>query len=1301
MAHFIEQAVIYLPEEWRHALAAGELLPKRAEGAALFADIAGFTPISEKLSFSYGPREGAEMMSMHLNRSYDALCAQINRYGGSVVDFAGDSITCWFDQDSPGLSSRRACAAALAMQAAIDGLPGIDIPGEAPLRLGVKISVASGPARRFLVGDPAIQRFAVMAGDTLQRATDGEHLAKPGQVWIDQATVSALGDQAALVQQASTERGDLFHCLQSFRALIEPAPWPELRYELLTEEQVRPWLLQPIYKRLQENVGEFVTELRPAVSLFLRFTGLDFDGDPQVGKKLDELVCGVQKELNEHKGILLQLTIGDKGSYLYAVFGAPLAHEDDARRALLSALALREFCGTLDSLDEVQIGITQGTMRTGSYGSKTRRSYGVMGDDVNLAARLMSRSKPGEILVSNRLYKSITSERAQSGSTFRFDPRPPVPVKGKSEPVAVFAVTGSQLKQPLRLQEPEYGLPMVGRQAERAMIEEKIHQTLAGQGQVVSICADAGMGKSRLAAEVIRMAHHKGMDCFGGACQSEATNTPYFVWGPIWRAFFDFNPEAALKRQIRSVTAVVEDYAPGRLDSTPLLGPLLGMQMPDNEFSAELEPQYMKMALEALLVDCLKGAAKEAAGLGGGLLFILEDLHWVDPASLDLLERAARACAGLPVLILLIYRPPEIQHPHEQRVSGLPNFTRIELHELSENEAEQAARAKFAQLYPEWHGPVPLALLRRVVEQAQGNPFYAEELLNYLNHQNADLHDIQAVEILALPGSLQSLILSRIDQLTSKQQFTLRSASVIGRVFQEKVVSRMLEHEHVAIVLEKTLSELQSRELILRLEVEEKYRAEDPLKIAGLEYIFKHILILEVTYLSLLTAQRKLMHRLAAETIEEMFPDHLEDLSATLAYHYEQGEVADKALHYLELAARRAQALYANDEAIRFYQKALAQLKMLHLTEAGAVWHEKELDLLEQLADMLALTGRNDESIATVQTALEQAETGDWKRRSQLYRKIVKVLVVQLKFDAIRETNQLAEEALGPVQDTPEWRNEWLEAKLLNASSCYWTRDLEKMSRMLDEIEPALQQFGTRAQRYLFLKNINSLRLSQQRYLIDDETVKIIQEASHLARDIGDIRQLVEVSFRLAFCFLWANQLEKAVHAYNEALELAQKTGDVVWELRMLSYLTVAERRLGHVEIVEKLVPRCLEGGHRLHMPEYVFLAHANQAWADWKQGNLERFDAAIDAIKSNSSTVLPMYWVFLFPAIAVALARGQVEQAVEHARAILTPPQKRLEDQLVLALTKTAEDWDAGRPAEARSMLEQSLMLAKEYRYL
>ena len=226
-------------------------------------------------------------------------------------------------------------------------------------------------------------------------------------------------------------------------------------------KQMRPWLLAAVYERLRSGAGNFLAELRPTVALFLRFTGIDYDGDEAAGEKLDAFIRRVQAIVDRYRGTLVDLNIGDKGSYLYINFGAPIANEDNAARAASTALELRDLPEELPYIQPLQIGITQGRMRAGAYGGAMHRTYGVLGDEVNLAARLMMKCEPGQILVSRNVQAIILDQ-------FAWNALDPVRVKGKSEPVEIAELCNVGAHPAMHLPQHSQLTPLIGRSAEIA-----------------------------------------------------------------------------------------------------------------------------------------------------------------------------------------------------------------------------------------------------------------------------------------------------------------------------------------------------------------------------------------------------------------------------------------------------------------------------------------------------------------------------------------------------------------------------------------------------------------------------------------------------------------------------------------------------------------------------------------------------------------------------------------------------------------------------------------------------------------
>ena len=916
----------YIAGDRRLALANGVPLRDRVEGSAIFADISGFTPLTEALATELGPQRGAEELTAALNVIFDAVLGKLHRFGGSVIYFSGDAVTCWLEDDDGTLG----VACALAMQQAMSVVSRVVTPGGSAVRLAMKVAVSAGPARRFVVGDAKIQLMDVLAGALMDRLAATEHNAEPGEVVVDAGTLARIAGRVdlALVRGHGTEQFGVV------AALTGPTPVlpPPANYPKLPRSVVRQWLLPPVYERMRSGRGEFLSELRPGVPVFVRFGGIDYDTGPDAHALLDQFVQRAQRAIAGYGGNVLQLTIGDKGSYLYAVFGSPLAHEDDATRACAAALEVLALEADT-AVTGIQVGIAQGRVRSGTYGHWHRRTFCCLGDPVNLAARLMSAAPPGQIYVTSLVAR-------EAGTNFAFDELAELNVKGKKSPVAVRRLVSRSRAALQRQRRPLRRL--VGRSSEMEALLRLGRLAGTGRGQLVALVAEAGMGKSRLTEEVVRNLSDEGTRAYVGEAVSVGSGS-YLIWQGIWAGLFglsahgistsstDVVPE--LERALAAVDASL-------LPRLPLLGAVVGTAIEDNDLTRTFDAKLRKSSLEALLVRYLKLKAEQ-----GPLLLALEDCHWIDPLSADLLQVVARAVATLPVLVVMTYREGSFSAPK------LPHTTVIELQQLDLAGCEQLVRSQLAELYAQ-EVAAPAALLRRLTEHAEGNPFYLEELVNYLHAQGADLTDEKAVQLVALPESLSTLVLSRIDTLAERPRRALKVASVVGREFGAGVLSGAYPDLGTGRQVTGYLRRLCTDDLVVQEGVAQQGQEPDG-------YAFKHAVIREVAYESLPFATRAVLHGRIGSFLEATDPQALD----LIAHHFWHSTDAGKKREYLLRAGEAAEARYANEAAVDYYRHVAP---LLAERERGPV--------LLKLGTVLELRGEWADADAVYIEALELAE---------------------------------------------------------------------------------------------------------------------------------------------------------------------------------------------------------------------------------------------------------------------------------------------------------------------------------------
>lgn len=932
----MEEQFVYVPEDRRYAIVNCQELSIASSGAALFGDISGFTPLAEILVTELGYQKGAEELTRHLNVVFDAIISSLHNYRGSVIGFSGDAITCWLDGDN-GL---RAIACALEMQQRMREFGCIELPSGQEISLAMKVAVACGPVRRFLVGDPQIQLIDILAGRTLDNLAEAEHLAGRGEVIMHPAAIKSIKNKLNIAEwREHKETGQLFAIVSGLKETVQPLPWPPFSSDKLPEEKIRPWLLPPVHKRLSAGMGRFLAELRPAVAVFIQFLGIDFEADPFAADKLNTFIQDVIHILEHYEGSLIQLTIGDKGSYLYTAFGAPIAHEDDAIRAVSAAQEIKDLQRKRDFLFEVRIGISQGRMRTGDYGGKFRRTYGVLGDEVNVAARLMQAAPQGQILGSHAIWKSTSD-------IFNWEGPQEFKLKGKQVPLEVFTLVGVKDTTYLHLHEPKYTFPMVGREKELQTIEQALMEVSQGHGEVVTITGEAGVGKSRFVAEVIRSSEEMHFKIHGSACQSYGTSINYLVWQAIYRELFGLNPSCSKEQQVQTLKRKLEEVNPMFVARMPLLGNMLGLTIPDNELTRSMNAKLRKVSIEALLVEYIKFKAQE-----NPLLLVLDDCHWIDDLSRDLVVEVGKSISALPVLMVLVYRPIEMERLEKSLAKETGSIRGIHLSVLSETGVKQLISLKVKDLFGSATNISP-DLVKVITARSEGNPFYVEELLNYLRDRGVDPQNPIDFEKHALPDTLQSLILSRIDQLTEKQKISLKVASVIGREF--RVAWLLGYYEELGDPNQVT----HDLDQLIRLEFLSP-RSTSP----ELIYLFKHILIQEAAYESLPFATRAGLHDQLGQFIEKKYQNALDPYLNLLAYHFDHSENGPKKLEYLIKAGEASQVNYANEAAINYYERALPMI-------SGS----EQVVIRRKLGQVMELVGRWADAEKIYQQAIEQAK---------------------------------------------------------------------------------------------------------------------------------------------------------------------------------------------------------------------------------------------------------------------------------------------------------------------------------------
>ncbi len=906
MAELVQHPLVsYLPMDRLQALSQGAVLPDRMQGAVLFADVSGFTPLTTALAQELGAKRGAEELTLYLNQVYGALIEKVHYYRGSVICFAGDAITCWFEDDG----GARATACALAMQKVVSEFTGATGKETTAFSFGIKILVLAGSARRFVVGNPQIQVMDVLAGALLDRIALAEHLVHRGEVLIGEEVLKALGDQAVIKGWRVVPQGESLALITDLNAVDAIVPWPVL--PSISPELTYPWLFPAVSQRLVREEVISLAELRNAIPCFLQFSGIDYDQDLDAGARLDAFTRWVQSILSHYEGYLVQLTMGDKGNCMYILFGAPLSHEDDARRVMGAALALLRPPATLNFIRNIRIGISQGQMYIGTYGGPTRRTYGGIGREVNLAARLMEQARSGQILVSDRIAKAVPD--------YAFESLGALPFKGISQPVPVFAISesGSLHTTTARFVHLRSQLPLVGRPREQALLREHLLQLKNGQSSCCLIVGEAGIGKTRLIDDLCEQVEAEGISLLMGAGDAMESTTAYFAWRQVFRTLFGLQETDGAeswesRRGLQHLVMDLVEEDDYLIERLPLLNAVLPLGLPESALTSQMSGELRAQNTRDTLVRFLQRTRQNA----NGMVLIVEDAHWLDSASWALLATVQQYIQ--PLFLVIGLRPMAEPLPKEYvALKAADDTAYLELQPLGHDATLDLVcqGLKVRALDPE------LAAL--IQEKAEGHPFFSEELAYALRdaglleidnfgtaHLSAQAGDRTA---LSFPDTVQGVIISRIDRLPPAQQVTLKVASVIGRIFAFRTLRDIHPVEADRPRLEEYLGDLEQLDIT-------RLQSEQP----DLKYIFKHHITHEVAYNLMLYTQRRDLHQRVALWYEQVFNEDLSAFYPLLAYHWSRAENSEKALEYLEKAGAQALRNYANEEAITFFGQALA-----------------------------------------------------------------------------------------------------------------------------------------------------------------------------------------------------------------------------------------------------------------------------------------------------------------------------------------------------------------------------------------
>ena len=970
MPNIISALASYLPARVVRRLALDPTPPsapvlERFAAAALFADITGFTPLTERLS-QQGP-EGAETLTRLLNDYFGQVVALVTALGGDVVKFAGDALIALWPAEGEDLVTvtRRAAQCGLALQGSLRD----DEARAAGAHLALKVGLGVGEVVMVHVGGVFGRWEVLAAGPPMVQMGRAEHFAVSGDVVLSPEVVALI---AAYCRTAPLEEG--FARLLAISVSLPLRPVPTVVAYPAMEPALRAYIPGAITARLAAGQTEWLAELRRASVLFVNLP--DLTSDQALSLELaDRTMRSIQTAIYRYEGSINRLGVDDKGVLLLAALGLPpLSHEDDPVRAIQAAFAIRE---TLQGLGvRHSIGVTTGNVFCGLVGSPQRCEYTLIGDAVNLAARLMQAARidpqTGEgygILCDAATYEAVRTR-------LHFTALAPLTVKGKREPLAVYCPTGELTARGL-VEESQSAL--VGRSAERLLLHAQVQLLQRdGSGGAILIEGEAGIGKSRLVREILNHARIHHLFCLTGRADAVEASTPYYAWRSMIAQLLKVDLAVSGSERERQLALALAQQ-PDSYELAALLNPILHTDLPETDQTAGLSGDARADRTKDLLLRLIKGAASLVP-----VMLVLEDAHWLDSASWELAVQARHQIRGL--LLVLALRPfsdtPPDGYTILRQEVGLHYLC---LEPLSSHETMLLACQRLGVTAL----PEPVATLIR--ERAQGSPFFSEELVwALLAHGVIRIVDGvcelteggKGLDTVSLPDTVQGVIVSRIDRLDPTEQLVLKVASVIGLAFSLRLLGAIFPISGERLRLDSHLDLLRQADLVV-----DQPQSEEA------TYAFKHSLTREAAYNLLLFSQRRDLHRAVAAWYEEGAGADTVYNAQALAYHWQQAGDLERAVVYIERAAEQALYSGAYREAARYYEQALALFEEDALPANATRRARWEQGLGEALMNM----NENVASVAHLQRALALTGHPFPQHPAQIVRALVQAATQQVR----------------------------------------------------------------------------------------------------------------------------------------------------------------------------------------------------------------------------------------------------------------------------------------------------------------
>jgi len=834
----------------------------------------------------------------------------------------------------------------------------------------------------------------------------------------------------------------------------------------------------------------------------------------------------------------------------------------------------------------------------------------------------------------------------------------------------------------------------VGREPEMDKLQKSFLTALQNSGRVMFLSGEPGIGKTALAEHFLRTVRvsYPGILIGRGRCVES------FGTGEAYLPFLDAVSALLNSPAKQNLITILRQYAPSWCTQFPAAFTSTGVLEKSLQDAASASKERMMREISDALIQL---------SISSPVILFLEDLHWADPSTADLIRYLSRRIKEQRMIILATIRVEELE------AGNLPmKACRLDLqsHSLSEEiHMDSFSETQVRQYLDTFYSPnsFPPELPSMLFRKTEGQPLFLSGLLQFLanNGSMEKQNEVWALikslseTDMEVPENVRSMIERKIDVLNEEDKRVLQFASVEGEQFHSTLLTDLLDTDEIE--LEEQLNRIEKKYRLILSGGEENW----PDGSMATTYRFVHALYRDAFYSALVPKRRLQLHRKAGESLLKHYGDQAPSIANKLGLHFMSGRDFPNAIGYLELAGDQARTMHANAEAESLYHHALNQLKELSKSDANA-WKLVTATLYEKHADVLSFVGRQSEAKQEYETAVLNAAESDAITRARLYRKMAKAAETQRDFTGAFDLYQKAETLLQPKLglQSEEWQREWLQI-YLDRSWLYYTQNLqEQMQQESAVMKLFVESIGTPNQRFHYYRNMILAAFRRERYRLSDQTMTMIAYARQAATEAGSPISLADIHFVSGFSDMWRGDLVSAEEYLKLSLNEAARLEDAVLKSRCLTYLAVLYRKLGNQDLVRMYAAQGLEHSQAINMQEYVAAALANQAWLSLCANEFEEVkNLANEALRIWKSLPVasPFQSLAIWPLIVAQIQEEQIREAYKSVELLLDPAQRPQDPEVESQLRSGLADANRGAIEVAARKLRAAVSAVKPGGYL